>query len=126
MALAHNPNQCTAATIRGEYIFNASGYEIVSGAAQPTAFAFIMVFDGRGNMTTPAVSLSRNGVIFSLPQGNPGTYTVAADCSGKLTFSGGTTYDLQTARDGSQFNMLQTTPGFVVQGTAHRGSHVIN
>ena len=44
---------------------------------------------------------------------------------GNLTFAGGTTYDLQVARNGKQFNMLQTTPGSVVQGTAHRGSRAV-
>jgi hypothetical protein len=114
--------ECSAATIRGAYIFNASGYNIVGGVAQPAAYIFTMVFDGLGNMTTPAVSLSRNGAIFSLPQGNPGNYTVDADCRGTLTFSGGTTYDLQIAPNGNQFNMLQTNPGSVTQGTAHRVS----
>jgi hypothetical protein len=125
MVLADKPAECTADTIRGEYIFNASGYRIVGGVPQPAAYIFIMIFDGLGNMTTPAVSLSRNGDIFSLPQGNPGNYTVDADCSGTLTFAGGTTYDLQVARNGNQFNMLQTTPGSVVQGTAHRGSRAV-
>ena len=123
IVLAHNPTaECNAATIRGMYNFNASGFQIVGGVAQPAAYIFTMVFDGRGHMTTPAVSLSRNGVIFSLPQGNPGNYTVETNCKGTLTFTGGTTYDLQIAPNGDRFNMLQTTPGSVVQGTAHRAS----
>jgi hypothetical protein len=122
MALADGAAECTAATIRGVYLFNASGYRIVDGVLQPSAYIFTMIFDGLGNMTTPAVSLSRNGEVFSLPQGNPGNYTVDADCRGTLTFSGGTAYDLQIAPNGKVFNMLQTNPGSVVQGTAQRVS----
>jgi len=122
LVLADKPAECSAATIRGVYLFNASGYRIVGGVPQPNAFVFTMVFDGLGNMTTPAVSLSQNGAVFTLPQGNPGNYTVDADCRGTLTFTGGTAYDLQIAPNGKLFNMLQTNPGSVVQGTAQRVS----
>ena len=122
LVLADKPAECTAATIRGVYLFNASGYRIVGGVPQPNAFIFTLVFDGLGNMTTPAVSLSINGAIIQPPQGSPGNYTVDADCTGTLTFADGPKFDLQITPNGKQINLLQTNPATVMQGTAQRVS----
>ena len=53
--------QCSARTLRGLYYFHASGYNIVNGVALPKAIIEKIVFDGRGNVLTPAVALSING-----------------------------------------------------------------
>ena len=115
-------DECTAATIRGVYMFHASGYNIVSGVPLPKAIIETVVFDGLGNVTTPAVSVSINGTLLQPPQGNPGVYTVDADCTGTLTFADGPRFDLQITPNGKQINMLQTNPNTVMQGTAQRVS----
>ena len=119
---AEKTHECTAKTIRGVYMFHASGYNIVSGAPLPKAIIETVVFDGLGNVSTPAVSLSINGAIIQPPQGNPGTYTVDSDCTGTLTFADGPKFDLQITPNGKQINMLQTNPNTVMQGTAQRVS----
>jgi hypothetical protein len=121
MVLA-DEDECTAATIRGVYMFHASGYNIVSGVPLPKAIIETVVLDGLGNVTTPSVSLSINGTILQPPQGNPGVYTVEADCTGTLTFADGPKFDLQITPNGKQINMLQTNPNTVMQGTAQRVS----
>ena len=121
MVLA-DEDECTAATIRGVYMFHASGYNIVSGVPLPKAIIETVVLDGLGNVTTPSVSLSINGTILQPPQGNPGVYTVEADCTGTLTFADGPKFDLQITPNGKQINMLQTNPNTVMQGTARRVS----
>lgn len=121
MVLA-DEDECTAATIRGVYMFHASGYNIVSGVPLPKAIIETVVFDGLGNVTTPAVSVSINGTLLQPPQGNPGVYTVDADCTGTLTFADGPRFDLQITPNGKQINMLQTNPNTVMQGTAQRVS----
>jgi hypothetical protein len=119
---AEETPECTAETIRGVYLFHASGYNIVNGASLPKAIIETVVFDGLGNVTTPAVSLSINGTIIQPPQGNPGVYTVDADCTGTLMFADGPKFDLQITPNGKQINMLQTNPATVMQGTARRVS----
>jgi hypothetical protein len=119
MALA---DECTAETIRGVYMFHASGYNIMSGTPLPKAIIETLVFDGLGNVSTPAVSLSINGAIIQPPQGSPGNYTVDADCTGTLTFADGPKFDLQITPNGKQINLLQTNPATVMQGTAQRVS----
>ena len=123
MVLADKPAECSAATLRGVYMDQLNGYHIVDGAPQPVSIMGIAVYDGLGNVTSRAISLSRNGSIIQLPNGgNPATYTVEADCTGKLMFSGGTTFDLHIAPSGEHMNILQTNPGRVVHGTSQRVS----
>jgi hypothetical protein len=125
MALANDGQACSAKTIRGVYMFHASGYNIVNGVALPKAIIETMVFDADGNVSTPAVSISINGTIVQPPQGASGAYTVDADCTGTLTFAdaAGNKFDLQINPNGSEINMLQTNTNTVFQGTAKRVSH---
>ena len=112
--------ECSLSTLRGVYMFHASGYDIVNGAAQPKAIIETLVFDGLGNVTTPAVSLSLNGTIIQPPEGAPAIYTVDADCTGTLTFGDGKMFDLQVRPNGKTINMLQTNPNSVLQGTVEK------
>src|SRR5262245_16638539 len=121
-ALADGRHECSLKTLRGEYRFHADGYTIVNGVAQPKAIIETLVFDGEGNVTTPAVSVSLNGSIMQPPQGAPGTYTVDADCTGTITFVTGQSFDLQIYPSGNHMNLLQTNPNSVMQGTAARVS----
>jgi hypothetical protein len=109
---------CSLRTLRGVYEFSASGFNIVNGVAVPKAIIETLVFDGRGGVLTPAVSLSINGNIVQPPQGNPGVYTVDADCTGTLTFADGPMFDLHVAPYGKSARMLQVNPNTVMQGTA--------
>jgi hypothetical protein len=111
---------CSSRTLRGVYQFRASGYNIVNGAAVPKAIIETLVFDGRGNVLTPEISLSANGNIIQPPQGAPGVYTLDADCTGTLTFGDGIMFDLQASPYGKTVNMLQTNPGTVMQGAAQK------
>ena len=120
MVLADKTEECSAETLRGVFLFRASGYNILDGAARPKAIIETLVFHGDGNVTTPAVTLSVNGNIVQPPQGSPGTYTVDIDCTGTLTFADGPRFDLQITPNGKQINMLQTNPNTVMQGTAQR------
>jgi hypothetical protein len=122
VASADTTDGCSAATLRGVYMFRASGYNIVNGVALPKAIIETIVFHGDGNVTTPAVSVSINGTILQPPQGNPGTYTVDADCTGTLTFADGPSFDLQVRPKGNIVHMLQTNPNTVMQGTSEKVS----
>jgi hypothetical protein len=113
-------DECAAGTLRGVYMFHASGFNIVNGTAVPKAIIETLVFDGAGNVSTPAVSISFNGLIVQPPQGNPGAYTVDADCTGTLMFADGIKFDLQIRSDGKAINLLQTNPNTVMQGTAQK------
>jgi hypothetical protein len=113
-------DRCTSRTLKGTYVFSATGFNIVAGVAQPKAIVEVIRFNGDGTLLVPAATLSANGVIIrSLP--GLGTYTVEDDCTGTITFSG-PTFDAFISRDGDTVSMIQTNPSTVFQGTAKRQS----
>jgi hypothetical protein len=76
-------------------------------------------FKGDGTLTSLA-TVSLDGVIHS---GIPGTgsYTVKADCTGTLTFTGsGFTFDLYIGPHGGTFHMIETDSDTVLAGEVRR------
>ena len=54
---------CTERTLRGSYVFSASGFNIVGGVQQPKAIVEVIVFNGDGTLDVPAATVSLNGLI---------------------------------------------------------------
>jgi hypothetical protein len=117
---------CGPQTLRGLYIFSASGYNIVGGVPQPKALVEFLDFDGDGTLTVPTGTLSTNGDlnhnvvfrgVYTLLRGLQGSGQLGTGCRGTLTLIPGPSFDLFTDRTGTQVWMIQTTPGTVFQGT---------
>jgi hypothetical protein len=117
-----NGRGCSVSTVRGHYVFAASGFNVVGGVAQPKAIVELIRFNGDGTLTVPAATVSINGTVTRSPANGPGMYTVAADCTGTLAFGPpGPTFDIFLAPNGSEVDMIQTGPGApVLQGTVVR------
>ena len=117
-----NPERraCTVRTLRGSYVFSASGFNIVGGVQQPKAIVEVIVFHGDGTLDVPAATVSLNGAIIRSPQ-SVGTYTVEDNCSGTITLNG-PTYDIFLSKDGDDISMIQTNANTVFQGLATRTS----
>ena len=117
---------CRDSTLHGLYVFNASGFNIVGGIAQPKAIVELIRFNGDGSLTVPAATVSINGTVTRSPPNGTGRYTVGPDCTGSLVFGPplappGPAYDLVVEFGGSELHMIQTGPGSpVFQGTAER------
>ena len=114
---------CTGATLRGSYVFSASGFNIVGGVQQPKAIIEVIVFNGDGTLDVPAATLSLNGVIVRSVH-SVGTYAVGDDCSGTIAFNG-PTYDIFLSKDGDEISMIQTNANTVFQGLATRTSRTV-
>ena len=123
-ALAKGERQsCTERTLRGSYVFSATGFNIVGGVQQPKAIVEVIVFHGDGTLDVPAATVSLNGAIIrSLP--SFGTYTVEDNCLGTITFNG-PTYDMFLSNDGDDISMIQTNTNTVFQGVATRTSRTV-
>ena len=52
-------NGCTLRTLRGTYVFSASGFNIVAGVAQPKAIVEVIVFNGDGTLDGPRSDAQR-------------------------------------------------------------------
>lgn len=115
-----NPGNCGPHTLRGSYVFAASGYNIVGGVAQPKAIVEPIDFHGDGTLSVPAVTVAVNGFINRLAPGTGGEYTVETGCRGTVTFTGGPSFDIYLAPSGNDAWMIQTNPNTVFQGTVTR------
>jgi hypothetical protein len=114
---------CTERTLRGSYVFSATGFNIVGGVQQPKAIVEVIVFHGDGTLDVPAATVSVNGAIFRSPA-SVGTYTVEDNCLGTITFNG-PTYDIFLSKDGDDISMIQTNTNTVFQGLATRTSRTV-
>jgi len=121
VAMADNDCSFKTLMLHGSYVFAATGYNIVSGVAQPKAIVEVINFNGDGTLSVPAVTVSLNGTIVRSPA--PGTYTVETACTGTITFSSGPTFDIFVSAKGDKLWMIQTNPNTVLQGTATRASN---
>jgi hypothetical protein len=118
---AADPKVCSVGTLQGSYLFATHGWNIVGGVAQPKAIVEGINFNGDGTLVSPFATVSINGTIVR-SSGSPGTYTVSADCTGTLTFTGGASYDIFVEPKGNQLWMIQTGGAVpaVFEGTATR------
>jgi hypothetical protein len=112
--------KCSEATLKGRYLFAQNGVEINGDEQRPFALAGYDVFDGNGEVKGLA-SGNFDGQTF---RNEPlsGTYSVKANCTGTITFTNGTRYDIFIAPDGSKFAFVRTNPEFVSSGFEQRGS----
>lgn len=115
---ARADGDCRLQTLRGSYLFATHGWNIVGGIAQPKAIVEGIDFNGDGTLVSPFATVSINGTIIH-SSGSVGSYTVAADCTGTLTFTGGASFDIFVQHgDGKQVWMIQTNANTVFEGTA--------
>ena len=116
---------CGVQSLRGTYVFSASGYNIVGGVPQPKAIVEVIDFNGDGTLTVPAATVSVNGLILQPPPGT-GDYTVDTDCTGTITFHGAPpgqqppAFNIFLAPNGETAWMIQTNANTVMQGTTVR------
>ena len=125
-ARAQTPAQtCGVQTLHGLYVFDAHGWNIVGGVAQPKAIVEGIDFNGDGTLVSPFATVSINGFIVH-SGASSGSYTVDPYCTGTLTFTDGPSFDVFVdPRGGKQLWLIQTGgPGpAVFEGTAVRVSH---
>jgi hypothetical protein len=112
--------KCSDATLEGTYLFAQNGVEIKGNDQRPFAIAGYDVFDGNGEVKGLA-SPNFNGKI-TRKEPLPGTYSVKANCTGTLTFTNGTRYDIFIAPDGSMFTFVHTNPELVSASFEQRGT----
>jgi hypothetical protein len=116
------PAACDQQTLRGSYLFNASGFNIGADGALPKAIVEAIDFNGDGTLGVPAATVSINGTI-SRSSGGVGTYTLDAECRGTVTFTPGPSFDIFVDRNGKQAWMIQINANSVFQGSVTKVSN---
>jgi hypothetical protein len=124
VAWADNEGQgrkCDSTTLKGSYVFSASGFNIVAGVAQPKTIVELIDFHGNGALTVSGGTLSNNGSIIPIAPNGAGNYTVDPDCTGTVSFIPAPSFNLVVEVDGKSGWMIQTGPTpSVFQGTLTR------
>jgi uncharacterized protein (TIGR03437 family) len=117
------PVACATATLSGEYIYTASGFDL-TGMMQTGAGdeAGVLQFDGQGNVT--ATYTDTQGGAMPVSKTATGTYKVTSGCQGTatLTDASGTANTLNfviEGADGQTLNVLNANSGFLRDGSAH-------
>ena len=117
-------DDCTLKTLRGTYLFAATGHNIVAGVPQPKTIIEVLEFHGNGIVSAPYVARSLNGVVARVV--GAGSYTVDASCVGTITFDPpsttipAVTFDVFFTPRADMLWLIQTNQGSVFQGTATR------
>ena len=102
--------ECSNASLQGAYGFSVG--MIVLPAATPRAVLGRLSFDGKGNFTN-ILTLNDNGTVTHAT--DFGTYTVNADCTGKLFTTGSTrTIEIVLVDGGNEFYQIRTDPSALV------------
>jgi hypothetical protein len=104
-----SPQTCSVHTLHGSYVFATHGWNIVNGVAVPKAIVEGIDFNGDGTLNSPFSTLCLNGVIIRSTN-SVGTYTLAADCTGTVTFTAGPSFDIFVGRQAREISMIQTGP----------------
>ena len=76
---------CSVHMLRGLYLWTFDGYANLGGNLVPKAVMQGLRFNGDGTTFNPFGTVNIGGTFIFDVTGGPGTYTVAADCTGTLT-----------------------------------------
>jgi hypothetical protein len=115
--------ECSAATLSGSYVFDASGWSAATGVWLPKAIVEAIRFNGDGTLSVLAATVANllgNGLVIQVPPGGTGTYVLDAGCTGTLSFTNGPSFNLVAAPKGDEIWMIQTNAQNVLQGKATR------
>lgn len=125
-ALAHGqppPKMCSLLTLRGDYVFTASGFALVDGEWQPKAIVESLHFNRDGTLSVTAATVANagnSGTVTQSPPGGTGVYALDTNCKGTLQFTPGPSFDIFVAQGGAELWMIQTNAGNVFQGHVKR------
>ena len=101
---------CSAGMLRAFYLWTFDGYQNFGGKPVPKALMIGIQFNGNGTFTIPFSTVNIGGNAFEA-NGGVGTYTVAADCTGTLQVTGGTSFKMYVGAGAEQLWITQTGGG---------------
>jgi hypothetical protein len=109
-ALADQDRACSNAALKGTYGFFTGGIVVPTGT--PRGVIGRWNFDGLGHFSN-SLTQNNGGTIVSVT--DAGTYTVAADCTGKIFPGvGGGVIEIVLVDGGNEFYQLRTAPSSIV------------
>src|SRR4029450_518725 len=103
---------CSVGMLRGLYLWTFDGYANLGGNLVPKAIMQGLRFNGDGTTFNQFGTVNIGGTIIIDATGGPGTYTVAADCTGTLSPAPGIapTFNIYVGPGAQQVWTLETSP----------------
>jgi hypothetical protein len=98
-------------TLRGLYMWTFDGYQNIGGNLVPKAVMQGTRFKGDGTTFNEFGTVNIGGFIIIDATGGVGTYTVAPDCTGTLSITGGPSFNLYVGPGAQKLWITQTGGG---------------
>jgi hypothetical protein len=108
---AHAADRCTAASLKGNYGFTASGFFPNGAGDAPIVASGVATLDGEGTATA-TITASFDGSVQTFPY--TGTYSVNPDCTGSITATPGSglaSFSIVVVRGGAEILGVDIDPG---------------
>jgi hypothetical protein len=102
---------CSVDMLRGLYLWTFDGYTRLGGNLLPKAVLQGLQFNGDGTTYNTFGTVNIGGTLTIDATGGVGTYTVAADCTGTLSITGGPTFNMYVGPGGKEIWTTQTNVG---------------
>jgi hypothetical protein len=113
---------CGRATLKGTYIFYNDSWSVVRGKKKPSAIAGADYFSGAGTGHS-VTTFDLNGKVVDDNSPSTFTYTIKADCIGKVVFDTAGSiarFNMYVSPSGHFFSLIETDPGSVGGGLETR------
>jgi hypothetical protein len=108
-------------TLRGTYIFNASGHINLQTGWTPKAVVEFLTFNGDGTLTSVGTASIGGNIAGGSFHQTTGGYSLKEDCTGTLAFNPqGPHFDIFVVPGGAQIHMIQTDSSNVLAGVVKR------
>src|SRR5438094_4949818 len=101
---------CSVGMLRGSYIWTFEAYSKIGGTLIPTTVMQGLRFNGDGTTLNTFGTVNIGGTIIVDVTGAVGTYTVAADCTGTLSITGGPNFNIYVGPGAQKVWTLETSP----------------
>ena len=108
---ASNAPHCSVHMLRGLYLWSWDGYANFGGNLVPKAVMQGLRFNGDGTTYNAFGTVNVGGTTIIDATGGVGTYTVAEDCTGTLSITGGPTFNMYVGPGAQQVWITQIGGG---------------
>ena len=109
---------CSVHMLKGLYLWTFDGYENFSGNFVPKAIMQGLQFNGDGTTFNPFGTVNIGGTIVFDVTGAVGSYTVAPDCTGTLSITGGPSFNIYVGPGARQVWTIQSSPDPLAPGVS--------
>ena len=109
-AAADGGRVCSVHMLRGLYLWTCDGYTNFGGNFVPTAVLQGLQFNGDGTTLNTFGTVNIGGTIVFDVTGAVGSYTVAPDCTGTLSITGGPNFNIYVGPGAQKVWTIQSSP----------------